>query len=304
MSKHTGKKQRLAVVVSAFALVMGLLVGTVAVPTTVPATVSAASKVSQSKAESIALKNAGTTSSKAEALKSSSGSYKGRSVYNVSFYKKKSDTVYTHYLYKINRNTGKIADRKAKKHTIISQSKAESIALDDVDISRSDTSGLDSELGRSGSKLVWEVTFDSDEDDDDDDDDDDRTYYYPYSYSYTTYSYGDNFSYNGTSYYYHSQTDGNGNHYTTNSDVTKGGWVANSTINSAISSLNSNYRYYYNNGYYNYGHDSKGYYYYNSSGNKVYYSYDDDDDDEDEYSYSYTINAITGGIIDSDRDKN
>ena len=296
MSKHTGKKQRLAVVVSAFALVMGLLVGTVAVPTTVPATVSAASKVSQSKAESIALKNAGTTSSKAEALKSSSGSYKGRSVYNVSFYKKKSDTVYTHYLYKINRNTGKIADRKAKKHTIISQSKAESIALDDVDISRSDTSGLDSELGRKGSKLVWEVTFDSDEDDDDDDDDD--TYYYPYSYRYGTYSWGDNFTYNGTSYYYHS----NGNYYTSGS--TTGARVGDSNINSYISSLNSNYRYYYNNGYYNYGHDSKGYYYYNSSGNKVYYSYDDDDDDEDEYSYSYTINAITGGIIDSDRDKN
>ena len=301
MSKHTGKKQRLAVVVSAFALVMGLLVGTVAVPTTVPATVSAASKVSQSKAESIALKNAGTTSSKAEALKSSSGSYKGRSVYNVSFYKKKSDTVYTHYLYKINRNTGKIADRKAKKHTIISQSKAESIALDDVDISRSDTSGLDSELGRSGSKLVWEVTFDSDEDDDDDDDDDDRTYYYPSSYSYTTYSYGDNFSYNGTSYYYHSTANTDGYHYTTGS-YNSGNWVSDSVANSARSSANS---YYYNNGYrYNYGHDSKGYYYYNSSGNKVYYSYDDDDDDEDEYSYSYTINAITGGIIDSDRDKN
>lgn len=304
MSKHTGKKQRLAVVVSAFALVMGLLVGTVAVPTTVPATVSAASKVSQSKAESIALKNAGTTSSKAEALKSSSGSYKGRSVYNVSFYKKKSDTVYTHYLYKINRNTGKIADRKAKKHTIISQSKAESIALDDVDISRSDTSGLDSELGRKGSKLVWEVTFDSDEDDDDDDDDDD-VYYYPYSYRYSSYAFGDNFTYNSTTYYYHS-TANNGKHYSTSNSSTapESSYISDSQAQSYISSLNSNYRYYYNNGYYNYGHDSKGYYYYNSSGNKVYYSYDDDDDDEDEYSYSYTINAITGGIIDSDRDKN
>ena len=215
MIKLKERWRKLAVVASVFSVVLGMC-SAIAAPAAEGYVASAAS-ISESKARQIALRNAGVSSSKAYALDSSTETTKGRSTFAVSFYKKNSETSYTHYYYNINKSNGSIVKKSSKQYTTISASRAKDIALDDAGFSRSEVDDLSAEFDEDDGKLVWYVSFDADDDDDDDDDDDYDYYYYSNGTYYPYYYYGGTYSYSGRTYY----TESNGRVYYYDSDGNK-----------------------------------------------------------------------------------
>lgn len=123
------------------------------------AVVSAASKISESKAAKIALKNANVTEKKAKALYTDDTTKSGKSVWRVSFFKKTADRKYTHYIYFISTSNGSIVKKSSKKVTIIRPTRAKDIALDEEGYDRDDVDDLDCDLDEYDDKLVYEVSF-------------------------------------------------------------------------------------------------------------------------------------------------
>ena len=87
---------KIIALLTAVTLTAGAYVGGVIAPSI--SCVSAASNISESQARKIALRNADATVSEVYALDSYESYAKGKEVYHVSFYKKKSGRNYTHYV--------------------------------------------------------------------------------------------------------------------------------------------------------------------------------------------------------------
>ena len=118
-----------------------------------------ASKISQSKAENIALKNARTSSSKVYAEDIDDTTKAGKDAWRVSFFKKKSDRKYTHFVYFINMNSGDIILKKSQAVTLIRPTRAKDIALDEEDYDRDEVEDLECDLDEEDDKMVYNVSF-------------------------------------------------------------------------------------------------------------------------------------------------
>lgn len=176
---------KLTALMTALALAAGSFTGGFVAQTAT--TVNAASGISSSQAKKIALKNASTSSSRVKAMDCYKTYKNGKNVYHVSFYKKTGSNQYTHYVFDISSRTGEVVKRNSKAYTIISASRAKSIAIDDSDVSSGDAKDKSADLDEEDGKLVWNVTFTSKKE---------KTYYYS-DYDYY-YGYGGSYSYKDT----------------------------------------------------------------------------------------------------------
>ncbi len=124
-------------------------------------TVSAAKKssvISESKAKSIAMKDAKVKSSKVETIEAYLDGDK-EDIYEVSFYVKVASRRYRHYLYRLESKTGMIKKKSNAVHKIITKKSAIREALDEEDLSRSEVEDVDCDLDVDDGKMVYMVSF-------------------------------------------------------------------------------------------------------------------------------------------------
>ncbi len=155
------KQKKVSARVAALFLALAMAAGvfTAGITPAETAVVLAASKVSESKAEKIALKNAKVSENKAKALYTIDTSKNGKSAWRVSFFKKTADRKYTHYIYFIGSKDGSIIKKSTKSVTIIRPTRAKDIALDEEGYDRDDVDDLDCDLDEYDDKLVYDVSF-------------------------------------------------------------------------------------------------------------------------------------------------
>ena len=123
------------------------------------ATVSAATGITASKAKRIAMKNAGTSSSKVYAMDYTKTYKNGKNLYMVYFYTKTGSRRYTHYAYTISSRTGDIIKKNSKAYTVITAKRAKNIAIDDAGYDRDDVDSLEADFDEEDGKLVYNVSF-------------------------------------------------------------------------------------------------------------------------------------------------
>ena len=117
--------------------------------------------ISETRAKTIALKDAGIDKNKAKGLDAEDDKQNGKKIYEVIFFKKTADRRYDKYRYIIAWRDGQILKHSKKNITIITRREALLNALDKKDFSRSQVYDVDVDLDEDDGMIIYDVDYTS-----------------------------------------------------------------------------------------------------------------------------------------------